>query len=66
MKLKNLKRALRYLAVWSEPPSDDGVPRTLSYADDGAESESRKRTRKRRKKKDRSCLEKPISSLPAV
>jgi len=62
--MKHLKRTLKYLAVWSEPPSDDGVPRTLSYAEEGAESESRERARKRRKNKDKTCLEKAISAFP--
>ena len=52
---KNLKRALRYLAVWDEPaiPEQDiGPARTLSWAGEDVESESRERLRKRRTRQD--------------
>jgi len=50
--MKNLKRSIKYLAVFSEPPSDDGVPRTLSMGGDGVESEGLESLRKRRNKED--------------
>jgi len=49
--MKNLKRSLKYLAVFSEPLSDDTVPRTLSSGD-GVESEELGSLRKRRDKEN--------------
>ncbi len=67
--MKNLKRALKYLAVWAEPvvPADDmGPAHTLSYAEENTESEARERARKHRKRRDKSCLEKAISAFPGA
>lgn len=67
--MKNLKRALKYLAVFSEPvvPEDDmGPARSLSYAEEGIEPESRERVRKRRKRRDKTCLEKAIAAFPGA
>lgn len=53
--MKHLNRTLKYLAVFSEPvvPEDDmGPAHSLSYAEEGAESEARERARKRRTKED--------------
>ncbi|HUU89172.1 MAG TPA: hypothetical protein VMX17_15670 [Candidatus Glassbacteria bacterium] len=49
--MKNLKRSLKYLAVFNEPLSDDNVPRTLSSGD-GVESEDLESLRKRRDKEN--------------
>lgn len=67
--MRNLKRTLKYLAVFSEPaiPADDmGPARSLSYAEEGAESEARERARKRQKRRDRTHLEKAISTFPTA